>query len=97
MLKTANHQTVSFGNGAALSLDFRDTQVSVSDSNGGDRITITGLRATDLQREISYYCRLQRWSHDKESKVQAMQFLTALAEICREGLEELNKCETAAS
>ena len=96
MLKTATHNVVSFDSGNRLSLDIRSDQITVSDSIGGDSVTITGLTDAAIKHEISYFVRLQRWSHDKERRAEAMQCLTALAQVCKEGIAQLNTCETVA-
>jgi hypothetical protein len=73
------------------SIDFHNMEMSVSDSKSGDSVTVAGFTREQLEREIAYYIRLQRWTHNKESREHSSAFLASLAETCREGLEQIAK------
>jgi len=71
------------------SIDLRTTEVSISDSKSGDTVTVAGFTREQLEREISYYVRLRRWTHDREGREDARAFLNSLAENVSEGLKQI--------
>ena len=78
------------------SIDFRTTEISISDSKSGDTVTVAGFTREQLERELSYYVRLRRWTHDKQGRDDARAFLNSLAENINEGLKQISADESAA-
>lgn len=95
MIQTATHQTISFDN--SVTLDLRSNSVSVLDSKSNDRVTVNGLTPDAVNREVSYYVRLQRYAHDEQTRTEAKAFLRSLLENCNEGLKYLSEQEAVAS
>ena len=71
------------------SIDFRTTEITISDSKSGDTVTVAGFTKEQLERELSYYVRLRRWTHDKQGRDAARAFLNSLAENVNEGLKQI--------
>lgn len=95
MIQTATHQTITMENQATL--DLRSRSVSVLDSKSNDRVTVDGLTPEAINREVSYYVRLQRYAHDEQTRTEAKAFLRSLLENCNEGLKYLSEQEATAS
>ena len=95
MIQTATHQTISFDD--PVILDLRSNSVSVFDSKSNDRVTVNGLTPDAVNREVSYYVRLQRYAHDEQTRTEAKAFLRSLLENCNEGLKYLSEQEAVAS
>lgn len=94
MVNQQNSLRLSFEN--VTSIDFRSTEITVSDSKSGDSVAVAGFTREQLEREITYYVRLQRWTHDRAGRDQAKAFLTSLAETIGEGLEQIAQDAAAA-
>lgn len=81
---------------SVTSIDFRTTEITISDSKSGDTVTVAGFTKEQLERELSYYVRLRRWTHDKQGRADAKAFLTSLAENVNEGLKQIAADESEA-
>lgn len=82
---------------SVTSLDFRSTEISISDTKSGDSVTVAGFTREQLERELTYYVRLQRWTHDRAGRYASKTFLTSLMDVCKEGLEQIAKDEASAT
>jgi hypothetical protein len=55
MIKTATHQQISFDSGSKLSLDIASNRITISETNGGDQVTISGINDDAIGRDADQY------------------------------------------